>query len=84
KALSLQKQINDEQNRQSTQKMSEQAMTTWQANSTAPATNATAISATDVANSWNARLEAVREQAKIEAKQEFAKELMDASKRQAY
>lgn len=84
KALSLQKQINDEQNRQATAKASEQAMTTWQVNSTAPATNATTISATDVANSWNARLEAVKEQAKIEAKQEFAKELMDASKRQAY
>lgn len=83
KALSLQRQINDEQNRQATAKASEQAMTTWQGNGTTHARTNT-ISATDVANSWNARLEAVREQAKIEAKQEFAKELMDASKRQAY
>lgn len=83
KALSLQRQINDEQNRQATAKASEQAMTTWQGNGTTH-TRTNTISATDVANSWNARLEAVREQAKIEAKQEFAKELMDASKRQAY
>lgn len=81
KALSLQRQINDEQNRQATNKANEQNLKAWQGDSS---NNTVNLTAQDVANGWNARLEAVREQAKIEAKQEFAKELMDASKRQAY
>lgn len=81
KALSLQKQINDEQNRQATNKANEQNLKAWQGDGS---NNTVNLTAQDVANGWNARLEAVREQAKIEAKQEFAKELMDASKRQAY
>ncbi|STZ07223.1 Phage-related minor tail protein [Moraxella caprae] len=81
KALSLQRQINDEQNRQATAKASEQSIKAWQESSSNSTGN---LTAQDVANGWNARLEAVREQAKHEAKQEFAKELMDASKRQAY
>ncbi|STZ63938.1 Phage-related minor tail protein [Moraxella lacunata] len=81
KALSLQRQINDEQNRQATAKSTEQSIKAWQESSSNSTGN---LTAQDVANGWNARLEAVREQAKIEAKQEFAKELMDASKRQAY
>lgn len=83
KALSLQKQINDEQNRQSTQKMSEQAMTNFGQMDKASG-KSTNLTAQDVINGWNARLEQAKNQAKIEAKQEFAKELMDASKRQAY
>lgn len=81
KALSLQRQINDEQNRQATNKANEQNLKAWQGDSS---NNTVNLTAQDVANGWNARLEAVREQSKREAKQEFAKELMDASKRQAY
>lgn len=81
KALSLQRQINDEQNRQTTNKANEQNLKAWQGDSS---NNTVNLTAQDVANGWNARLEAVREQSKREAKQEFAKELMDASKRQAY
>lgn len=81
KALSLQRQINDEQNRQVTNKANEQNLKAWQGDSS---NNTVNLTAQDVANGWNARLEAVREQSKREAKQEFAKELMDASKRQAY
>lgn len=81
KALSLQRQINDEQNRQATNKANEQNLKAWQGDGS---NNTVNLTAQDVANGWNARLEAVREQSKREAKQEFAKELMDASKRQAY
>ena len=81
KALSLQRQINDEQNRQATNKANEQNLKAWQGDGS---NNTVNLTAQDVANDWNARLEAVREQSKREAKQEFAKELMDASKRQAY
>ena len=80
KALELQKQINSEQNRQAEDKATSADLTPKADNTTSQNGY---ISANDVVNGFAARIEQAKEQAKIEGRQEFAKELLDAQKRTA-
>lgn len=92
KALSLQQQINSEELKKSAQdkvKQNETAsstpstslsMPTKASISTTPTSN---ISAKDINDAWAVHLEQIKAQAKTEAKQEFARELMDDAKRRA-